>query len=161
MSSSTATPTASGTAFAGPPSPPRAGPQPPSPPQSSAGAASDVFGSTNSLHAADGDGWHDADGDDADVQVDSLFSFVDEPHSIGDLCRCTPKKPLLKASAALLAHRRPTGAKTLTIVHVKAKRQCNTGHKHSSQTSSGSYIYQDACVCVQTILHTIGAVISF
>lgn len=51
-------------AFARPPSPPGAGLQPPSPPQSSAGAASDVFGSSNSLAAADNDGWRDDDDDD-------------------------------------------------------------------------------------------------
>ena len=70
MSSSATTPTAAGAAFARGPSPPRAVAQPPSPPQFSAGAASDVFGSTNSLPAAAGDGWNDADDDDgAAVQV--------------------------------------------------------------------------------------------
>ncbi len=56
-------------AFARPPSPPRAGLQPPSPPQSSAGAASDIFGSSNSLAAADNDGWRDDDDDGAAPQV--------------------------------------------------------------------------------------------
>lgn len=46
-------------AFARPPSPPQA--QPPSPPPSSMGAASDAFGSSSSLAAADTEGWHDAD----------------------------------------------------------------------------------------------------
>ena len=121
MSSSTATPSASGTAFAGPPSPPRAGPQTPSPPQSSAGAASDAFGSTNSLHAADGDGWHDADGDGADVQVDWPASFANEPYTIRGFCRCTPtRKHLLKAGADLLDLRCPTGVNCLVTVHVMA-----------------------------------------
>ena len=56
-------------AFARPPSPPRAGRQPPSPPQSSAGAASDIFGSSNSLAAAENDGWRDDDEDGAAPQV--------------------------------------------------------------------------------------------
>lgn len=56
-------------AFARPPSPPRAGLQPPSPPQSSAGAASDIFGSSNSLAAADNDGWRDDEDDGAAPQV--------------------------------------------------------------------------------------------
>ena len=71
-SSSSSIPPAPGstpsTAFARPPSPPQAGMQPPSPPQSSAGAASDAFGSSNSLAGTTGDGWHDND-DDADIQV--------------------------------------------------------------------------------------------
>lgn len=58
-------------AFARPPSPPRAGLQPPSPPQSSAGAASDTFGSSNSLAAADNDGWRDDDDDGATPQEDA------------------------------------------------------------------------------------------
>ncbi|KAL3157198.1 hypothetical protein ABBQ38_001437 [Trebouxia sp. C0009 RCD-2024] len=69
-SSRTSTSAASGatsTAFGRPPSPPRPGAQPASSPQPSSGAAPDMFGSTSSLHDADGDGWHDSDGD-ADAQ---------------------------------------------------------------------------------------------
>lgn len=72
-SSRTSTSAASGatsTAFGRPPSPPRPGAQPASSPQPSSGAAPDMFGSTSSLHDADGDGWHDSDGD-ADAQVAS------------------------------------------------------------------------------------------
>ena len=67
-------------AFARPPSPPRAGLQPPSPPQSSAGAASDIFGSSNSLAAADNDGWRDDDDDDgAAPQVFDMLP-MQHPH---------------------------------------------------------------------------------
>lgn len=80
-SSRTSTSAASGTtstAFGRPPSPPRPGAQPASSPQSSSGAAPDTFGSTHSLHDADGDGWHDSDGD-ADVQVASwsvMYTYI-------------------------------------------------------------------------------------